>query len=91
MQGLKEKAFDPQKFISEDFLQILNEHRKSCEREGKLEQASMARKRLKELRIFEEQKRKDETFQRHVSLLYRFKFITDSLIFIFVEIRDAIA
>ena len=67
MQGLKEKAFDPQKFISEDFLQILNEHRKSCEREGKLEQASMARKRLKELRIFEEQKRKDETYQRHVS------------------------
>lgn len=91
MQGLKEKAFDPQKFISEDFLQILNEHRKSCEREGKLEQASMARKRLKELRIFEEQKRKDETFQRHVSLLYRFKFITDLLIFISVEIRDAIA
>ena len=48
-------------------MQILNEHRKSCEREGKLEQASMARKRLKELRIFEEQKRKDETFDRHVS------------------------
>jgi len=36
---VKEK-FDPSKFISEDFLQILNEHRKNCEREGKLEQAT---------------------------------------------------
>ena len=43
----------------------MNEHRKNCEREGKIEQASLARKRLKELRIFEEQKRKDETFNRH--------------------------
>ena len=61
------QKFDPSKYISEDFLQILNEHRKSCEREGKLEQATLARKRLKELRIFEEQKRKEETFNRHVS------------------------
>ena len=59
---LKNQKFDPSKFISEDFLQILNEHRKNCEREGKLEQATLARKRLKELRIFEEQKRKDETY-----------------------------
>ena len=63
------QKFDPSKYISEDFLQILNEHRKSCEREGKLEQATLARKRLKELRIFEEQKRKEETFNRHVSRL----------------------
>ena len=56
---LKNQKFDPSKFISEDFLQILNEHRKNCEREGKLEQATLARKRLKELRIFEEQKRKE--------------------------------
>jgi hypothetical protein len=63
----KSQKFDPSKYISEDFLQILNEHRKNCEREGKLEQATLARKRLKELRIFEEQKRKDETFSRHVS------------------------
>ena len=33
--GLSQK-FDPSKYISEDFLQILNEHRKVCEREGKL-------------------------------------------------------
>ena len=62
--------FDPSKFISEDFLQILNEHRKNCEREGKLEQATLARKRLKELRIFEEKKRKEETYNRHVSSNY---------------------
>jgi len=43
----------------------LNEHRKNCEREGKLEQATLARKRLKELRIFEEKKRKEETYNRH--------------------------
>ena len=63
----RRSKFDPSKFLSEDFLQILNEHRKNCEREGKLDQATLARKRLKELRIFEEQKRKDETFKRHVS------------------------
>jgi hypothetical protein len=34
---LKQGKFDPSKYISEDFLQILNEHRKNCEREGKLE------------------------------------------------------
>lgn len=65
--GLRSSKFDPSKFISEDFLQILNEHRKNCEREGKLQQATLARKRLKELRIFEEQKRKEETQTRHVS------------------------
>lgn len=65
----KPQKFDPSKYISEDFLQILNEHRKNCEREGKLTHATLARKRLKELRIFEEKKRKEETFNRHVSSL----------------------
>ena len=46
----------------------MNEHRKNCEREGKLDQATLARKRLKELRIFEEEKRKEETYNRHVSI-----------------------
>ena len=31
------QAFDPNRFLSEDFLSILNEHRKNCEREGKLD------------------------------------------------------
>ena len=71
-------AFDPSKFLSEDFLSILNEHRKNCEREGKFDQATQARKRLKELRIFEEEKRKQEVFTKHVSSLY-FKLISMSI------------
>ena len=65
----KKQQFDPSKYISEDFLQILNEHRKNCEKEGKLEQATLACKRLKELRIFEEKQRKEKTFERHVSAI----------------------
>ena len=52
---------DPQRFLSEDFLLVLDEHRKNCEREGKLDEAQQARKRLKELRILEEQKRRVDT------------------------------
>ncbi len=46
---------------------VLDEHRKNCEREGKLDEAQQARKRLKELRILEEQKRRVDTDQKHVS------------------------
>lgn len=46
---------------------MLDEHRKNCEREGKLEEAQQARKRLKELRILEEQKRRVDLDQKHVS------------------------
>ena len=66
----------------------MNEHRKNCEREGKLDQATLARKRLKELRIFEEEKRKEETFNRHVSSndLYSIIKMNQSLNFyMFVE------
>ena len=63
-QDVKE---DPQRFLSEDFLLVLDEHRKNCEREGKLDEAQQARKRLKELRILEEQKRRVDTDQKHVS------------------------
>ena len=62
---LRGSKFDPSNFISEDFLQILHEHQKHCEQTGKIEQAFRARKRLKELRIFEEKKRKEETYNRH--------------------------
>ena len=59
---------DPARYLNEDFLSVLNEHRKHCEREGKLEQALQARKRLKELRVLEENQKKHEAFDRHVSL-----------------------
>ena len=32
-------APDPSRFLSEDFFQVLDEHRKNCEREGKLDEA----------------------------------------------------
>lgn len=59
-----ESKFDPAQYINEDFLKILNEHRKSCERDGKIELAQRARKRLKDLRIFEENKRREQIHNR---------------------------
>ena len=59
-----ESKFDPAQYINEDFLKILNEHRKSCERDGKIELAQRARKRLKDLRIFEEKKRREQIHNR---------------------------
>ena len=38
--GTSNEAIDPQRFLSEDFLLVLDEHRKNCEREGKLEEAA---------------------------------------------------
>lgn len=52
----EESQVDP-KWFSEDFFKVLDEHRRNCEREGKLEEAAQARRRLKELRILEEQRR----------------------------------
>ena len=46
---------------------MLDEHRKVCEREGKLDEAKQARRRLKQLRIMEESKRKEEVDENHVS------------------------
>lgn len=60
---------DPLRFLNEDFLMVLIKHTKDCEREGKLDQARQARKRLKELRILEENKRKADLFDKHVSAL----------------------
>ena len=34
-------------FITDDFLQVLEEHRKVCEKEGRLDEAQAARKRLR--------------------------------------------
>ena len=34
------QTFDPSKFLSDDFLAILKEHRKTCEREGKMDEAN---------------------------------------------------
>lgn len=43
-----------------DFLLALDHHRKKCEREGKYIEARMTAKRLQELKLHEEEKRKRE-------------------------------
>merc|ERR1719510_1396299 len=44
----------------EDFLEVLEKHRISCEREGKYEEAELARTRLEQLRKHEENRRREE-------------------------------
>ena len=55
-------ATESGEFITDDFLQVLEEHRKVCEREGKLDEAEAARKRLKELKIINENKKRDSLY-----------------------------
>lgn len=47
-------------FITDDFLQVLEEHRKVCEKEGKLNEALAARKRLKQLKIISENRKREQ-------------------------------
>ena len=44
---------------------MLEEHRKVCEREGKLDEAQAARKRLKELKIIKESQKRDQLLYAH--------------------------
>lgn len=41
-----------------DFLEILEEHRKNCERQGKYVEAEIAKNRLDELKLHEENRRR---------------------------------
>lgn len=41
-----------------DFLAILEEHRKMCERQGKYVEADIAKNRLEELKLHEENRRR---------------------------------
>ena len=52
-------------FITDDFLQVLDEHRKVCEREGKLNEAQAARKRLRELKVLKESRKRENLYQGH--------------------------
>lgn len=56
---------DPANFITDDFLQVLEEHRKICEKEGKLDEAQAARKRLKELKILNENRKRETLINNH--------------------------
>lgn len=43
----------------------MDEHRKNCEREGRVEEANQTRRRLKKLRIQEEESRKAGIIENH--------------------------
>lgn len=50
-----------------DFLQILEEHRRNCERQGKYVEAEIAKNRLEELKVHEENRRKEAMRSRQLA------------------------
>ena len=50
-----------------DFLAILEEHRKNCERQGKYVEAEIAKNRLEELRLHEENRRREAMRSRQIA------------------------
>ena len=54
----------PEESAVADFLQILEEHRKNCERQGKYVEAEIAKNRLEELKMHEENRRKEALSRR---------------------------
>jgi cobalamin biosynthesis Mg chelatase CobN len=51
----------------QDFLEILEEHRKNCERPGKYVEAEIAKNRLEELRLHEENRRREAMRSRQIA------------------------
>merc|ERR1719473_1466169 len=51
---------DPDEHNIQDFLDVLEKHRLDCEREGKYEEAELAKTRLNQLRAHEENRRREE-------------------------------
>ena len=51
----------------QDFLSILQEHKKNCEREGRYVEADVAKKRLEALRQREEKRQQDALRSRQVA------------------------
>eukprot|EP00658_Telonema_sp_P-2_P051327 TRINITY_DN3938_c0_g1_i10.p1 TRINITY_DN3938_c0_g1~~TRINITY_DN3938_c0_g1_i10.p1 ORF type:complete len:372 (-),score=108.14 TRINITY_DN3938_c0_g1_i10:379-1494(-) len=71
-QGHKSQANLPPELAAEDqavqdFLRILDEHRRHCEREGKYIEAETASRRLKELRQHEENRRREAMRSRQTA------------------------
>jgi hypothetical protein len=62
-------AMDPSEDTAvQDFLEILEEHRKNCERQGKYVEAEIAKNRLDELKLHEENRRRVWLFDLVVHL-----------------------
>merc|ERR1719473_2627066 len=51
---------DPDEHNIQDFLDVLEKHRLDCEKQGKYEEAELARTRLDQLRQHEENRRREE-------------------------------
>ena len=51
----------------QDFLDILEEHRKNCERQGKYVEAEIAKNRLDELKLHEENRRREAMRSRQIA------------------------
>lgn len=51
----------------QDFLHILEEHRRNCERQGKYVEAEIAKNRLEELKLHEENRRKEAMRSRQIA------------------------
>lgn len=58
---------NPEESAVQDFLQILEEHRKNCERQGKYVEAEIAKNRLEELKMHEENRRKEAMRSRQIA------------------------
>lgn len=59
------KIFADMKLNSDDFFQILETHRKSCQREGRHDEAELTRLRIIELRAHEEKAKKEYLKKKH--------------------------
>ena len=58
---------DGEESAVQDFLQILEEHRKNCERQGKYVEAEIAKNRLLELKLHEENRRREAMRSRQIA------------------------
>jgi len=58
---------DAEESAVQDFLQILEEHRKNCEKQGKYVEAEIAKNRLEELRLHEENRRREAMRSRQIA------------------------
>ena len=59
--------FEDEDSAVQDFLAILEEHRKNCENEGKYVEAEIARNRLAELQLHEENRRREAMRSRQIA------------------------
>lgn len=59
--------FEDEDSAVQDFLNVLEEHRKNCEAESKYVEAEIARNRLEELRLHEENRRREAMRSRQIA------------------------